>query len=125
MAESMQSRLQKKENLWRNLITFGIIGGAGATALYFWSLIVPFLIEVATNTLKLTGLVAVLGLITYCVLDKRMRTLAAYLYNSATRWIISQFINIDPIGVLKTFINSLKEKLAELDLAISSLRGQR
>lgn len=125
MAESMQSRLQKKENFWRNIITLGILGGAGATAIYFWSLIVPFLIDVATNTLKLVGLVGILGAITYIVLDKRMRSMAAYLYQSATRFLISQFINIDPIGVLKNFINTLKDKLAELDKAIASLRGQR
>jgi len=125
MAESMQSRLQKKENFWRNLITFGAIGGAAATAIYFWSLIVPFLIDVASNTLHLMGLVALIGAISYCVMDKRIRSLVSYLYHSGTRWLISQFISIDPIGVLRTFINSLKEKLAELDKAIASLRGQR
>jgi hypothetical protein len=125
MAESMQSKLQKKENFWRNLLTFGGLAAAAGTALYFWSLIVPFLIDVATNTVELVGLVALLGAIAYVALDKRMRSFISYLYNSGTRWLISQFINIDPIGVLRNFINTLKEKLAQLDRAIASLRGQR
>ena len=121
----MQSKLQKKENFWRSLLTFGGLAAVAGTAIYFWSLIVPFLIDVATNTVELVGLVGLLGAIAYVVLDKRMRSFAFYLYNSGTRWLISQFINIDPIGVLRNFINTLKEKLAELDRAIASLRGQR
>jgi hypothetical protein len=125
MAESMQSKLQKKESFWRNIITWGGLAAAAGTALYFWSLIVPFLIDVAANTVELVGLLALLGGLAYVALDKRMRSFIAYLYNSGTRWLISQFINIDPIGVLRNFVNTLKEKISELDKAIASLRGQR
>lgn len=125
MAESMQSKLQKKEQLGRNLITLGVVGGAAATVIYFWSLVLPFLIDVATNTLKLAGLCAVLGFIGYCVMDKRIRTLALYMYRSATRWFVNQFVNIDPIGVLNTYVSRLKDRLDEMDKSIGSLKGQR
>jgi hypothetical protein len=42
-----------------------------------------------------------------------------------TKWLTSQFIDIDPIGILQTFVARLKEKLKEMEEAIGSLQGQR
>lgn len=125
MADNSTSILQKRERAGRNIITLLLLAGAGAAVFYFWGLLVPWLLDVAVNTTKLVGLVGVLGLITYAVLDPRMRMLALYGYRSFTRMLTNQIIDIDPIGMLNTYVSRLKERLAEMDESIGSLKGQR
>jgi len=45
--------------------------------------------------------------------------------SSGTRWITSQFISIDPIGILKTRISRLGARLVEMVEIIGGLKGQR
>jgi hypothetical protein len=71
------------------------------------------------------GLCAGLGLIAYVVLDKKMRMLGLYAYRSWTRFLTGQFVEIDPIGILNTYVSRLKERLEEMDTSIGNLRGQR
>jgi hypothetical protein len=117
--------LQSRERWGRNLVTLLLVGALGAVGLYYWGLIVPWLIEVASDTIKLAGLLAGLGAMLWVIFDPRMRTLLLYGYNSMTKWLTSQFIDIDPIGILQTFVTRLKEKLKEMEEAIGSLQGQR
>ena len=126
MAENkISDMLQSRERWGRNLVTLLLLGGLGAVGLYYWGMIVPWLVDVATDTIKLAGLMAGLGAMLWVVCDPRMRTLALYGYNSVTKWITGQFIDVDPIGILQTFVARLKEKLKEMEEAIGSLQGQR
>ena len=127
MAESnkISDLLKSREKWGKNVFTLALVGGLGALGLYFWGEIVPWLLDVATNTLKLAGVCAALGAILWVVLDPRMRTLLRYGYNSLTRWLTRQFVDIDPIGILNTYVARLKERLAEMEQAIGSLQGQR
>lgn len=127
MADSNKiSDLLKSREAWgRNLVTLLVIGAVACTGIYFWGSIVPWLLEMATNTLKLAGVCAALGAIGWVVLDPKMRTLALYAYNSLTRWLTRQFVDIDPIGILNTYVARLKERLSEMEEAIGSLQGQR
>lgn len=119
------SKLQKKEQAGRTIITLSILGAFAGLGIYFWGIIVPFLLDAATNTLKLAGICAALGLLAYVVFDKNMRMLGLYAYKSWTRWLTGQFVEIDPIGILNTYVNRLMERLEEMDKALGTLRGQR
>jgi hypothetical protein len=127
MAESnkISDILQSREKWGQNIVTLLILGALAATGIYYWGLIVPFLLDMATNTLKLAGACAALGAIGWMVLDPKMRTLWLYAYRSMTRWLTRQFVDIDPIGILNTYVSRLKERLAEMDKAIGELQGQR
>ena len=119
------SKLQTKEQAGRSIITLAVLGALAGLAIYWWALIVPFLVDAATNTVKLVGLCAVLALFSYVVLDKNMRMLGLYAYKSWTRWLTGQFVEIDPIGILNTYVSRLEERLEEMDKALGTLRGQR
>jgi hypothetical protein len=127
MAESnkISDILQSREKWGQNLVTLLVLGALAATGVYYWGLIVPFLLDMATNTLKLAGACAALGAIGWMVLDPKMRTLWLYAYKSLTRWLTRQFVDIDPIGILNTYVSRLKERLAEMEKAIGELQGQR
>ncbi len=86
----------------------------------FWAVIVPFI----TTTVGIVVTVAVLGTILFSVLDPRTRALMGYMYKSAMRSVTGLFVNIDPIGVLKSYVEELQKNLMEMRKQIGKLRGQ-
>ncbi|MCB0633817.1 MAG: hypothetical protein KDD15_29000, partial [Lewinella sp.] len=71
----------------------------------------PTLVLLAQNTLYLALMLGVLGAIVYMVLDPRMRNLVWYMYKSVMRWVTGLFVQIDPIGILKSYVDDLKDNL--------------
>ena len=75
-----------------------------------------------TIGLVVAGLI-VAGLL-YMVLDPRMRNLVFYMYKSVMRTITGMFVQIDPIGILKTYVEELQGNLHKMNKQISQLRAQ-
>lgn len=84
----------------------------------------PAILVLMQNTLYLAGMLVVLGAIIYMVLDPKMRALVGYMYKSVMRWITGLFVQIDPIGILKSYVEDLKDNLRKMNKQISMLRGQ-
>lgn len=104
----------------------GMLGLAGLTIgggyLLYKSL--PFLISLASNTLYLAGLLIALAGLIYMVLDPKMRQMVFYIYQSFMRWITGIFVQIDPIGILKTYVDELRGNLRKMNGQITQLKGQ-
>jgi phage shock protein A len=58
------------------------------------------------------------------LLDPKWRTLTSYMYQSIMRWITGIFVTIDPIGILKNYINELQDNLSKMGTQIDNLKGQ-
>lgn len=118
----MQSKSfwQRPEGITGGLILAGLVIGGGILL----SNILPVLITLAQNTLYLSGMLAALGAIIYIVLDPKMRNLVWYMYMSAMRWVTGLFVQVDPIGILKSYIEDLEKNLRTLSKQIGALRGQ-
>ncbi|SEC32597.1 hypothetical protein SAMN04489761_2683 [Tenacibaculum sp. MAR_2009_124] len=99
-------------------------GLLGAGALYGLYKVLPYLITIVENTLYLGVLLAVLGALIYMILDPKMRSLIFYMYKSFMRWITGLFIQIDPIGILKSYVDDLKSNLKKMNKQIAVLKGQ-
>jgi phage shock protein A len=117
----------KPKNFWER--PEGITGGLFMAALvlgggYLLYQALPTLITLASNTLYLAGLLAALAAIVYMVLDPKMRNLVWYIYKSIMRSITGVFVQIDPIGILKSYIEDLKDNLGKMNSQISNLKGQ-
>ena len=84
----------------------------------------PVLIGLAQNTLYLAGMLLVLGALVYMVLDPKMRNLVWYMYKSVMRSITGWFVRLDPISILKSYVEDLKDDLRKMNKQISMLRGQ-
>ncbi len=84
----------------------------------------PIILELAKNTLYLALMLVALGAIVYMVLDPKMRNLVSYMYKSVMRWVTGLFVQIDPIGILKSYVEDLKDNLRKMNKQISQLRGQ-
>jgi len=78
----------------------------------------------AQNTLYLALMIVALGALVYMVLDPKMRNLVWYMYKSVMRGITSMFVQLDPIGILKSYVESLQDNLKKMRTQIGKLRGQ-
>jgi phage shock protein A len=111
---------EKPEGKTGGIMLAALVGG-GAYLLYQ---ILPSLITLAQNTLYLSGLLAALGAVLYIAMDPKARNLLWYAYKSVMRWITGIFVKIDPISILKTYIEDLEKSLSTLSKQIGALRGQ-
>lgn len=111
---------QKPEGLTGFIFMAGIILGGG----YLLYIMLPFIVSILKNTIYAIILFVVLGAILYILLDPKFRNLLWYAYKSIMRAITSMFVNIDPIGILESYIESLNNNLQEMNTHIAKLKGQ-
>jgi len=117
----------KPKSFWRRpegttgaIFMIGILAGLGY--LIFSNL--GWIIAALSNVLDMTGLLVGLGAILYVVLDPRARNLVWYMYKSVMRWVTGLFVNIDPIGILKSYVEDLESNLVKMRKQIGGIRGQ-
>lgn len=126
MGKSMIPQNFKIKDFWERPegmagMLFGAIALIGGGALLYKAL--PYLITLAQNTIIFVVELLVLAGLLYVIVDPKFRKLLAYFYKSVMRWITSVFIEIDPIGILKNYIEDLKKSKGNMDSRIAQLRG--
>lgn len=117
----------KGKSFWRKPegVTGAIfLGGILLGGAFLATAVMPIIINLLSNTIAVAGMLLVLAAIIYMVLDPKMRNLVWYMYKSVMRWITSLFVQIDPIGILKSYVEDLKGNLRKMNRQISQLRGQ-
>lgn len=119
-----KSWFQRTEGKYGTGFTLLFLAAIAGTAIYFWGLVLPFLLMVLTNTIYLVGACLFLGLMLYAIFDGKWRTLFIYGYKSLMRWMTARFVEIDPIGILQSYVSRLKERLEEMDSGLGKLKGQ-
>lgn len=126
-AQDFTGNLPKPKSFWSRpegktglLFMLAILAGLGYVIVRF----LPQILTFASTLLGLVVTLLVLGAIIYMVLDPKMRTLVNYMYKSAMRKITGIFITIDPIGILKNYIEDLQDNLKKMGEQIGLLRGQ-
>lgn len=115
----------KPKSFWKRPegITGLLFLGAIGVGAYFLITQLPWGLILA-NTLYLAGTLVVAGSLLYMILDPKVRNLVWYMYKSVMRSITGWFVQIDPIGILKSYIESLESNLANMRKQIGNLRGQ-
>lgn len=111
---------QKPEGI-TGMITAAMIVVGGGYLLYTF---LPYIISLMQNALTAVLLFMGLGAIVYILLDPRFRNLIWYIYKSIMRALTSIFVQIDPIGILNTYVESLQDNLSKMGAQIGKLRGQ-
>lgn len=109
---------QRPEGVTGALFMAAIVGLIGYAAYMLpWATILA-------STVYLVATVAVLAAVLYMVFDPKMRNLIWYMYKSVMRGITGIFVNIDPIGILKSYVEDLQDNLAKMSSQIGNLKGQ-
>ncbi|MGB3800749.1 MAG: hypothetical protein WA952_13120, partial [Lewinella sp.] len=123
----MDAPQMKPKSFWKRpegvtglLFLVAILAVVGFVLVNFGAAILSFIST--TIGLVVAGLI-VAGLL-YMVFDPRMRNLVFYMYKSVMRAITSMFVQIDPIGILKTYVEELQGNLRKMNKQISQLRAQ-
>lgn len=118
---------QKTKSFWSRpegvtgaLFLAALIFGVG----YFTISSIAALIAFASTTMGAFISLMILGTIVFMALDGKTRALVSYMYKSAMRWITGLFVQIDPIGILKSYVEDLKSNLTKMNRQIAQLRGQ-
>jgi len=109
---------QKPEGVTGAIFLLGVAAGLG------YLLTTGLLTTILGNIIYLSATLMVLAAIVYMVLDPKMRGLVSYMYKSIMRTITGWFVTIDPIGILKNYIDDLQDNLGKMSSQIGSLRGQ-
>lgn len=117
----------KKKSFWKKpegvtglVFLAGLAVGGGV--LLFSAL--PALIALLNNVVYLSIFLLIVAAIAYVILDPKMRTLVWYMYKSMMRTITGFFVQLDPIAILKSYVDELKGNLRKMNKQISKLRGQ-
>jgi len=117
----------KPKNFWeRKEGTTGMLIGIPLllALVYGLSRILPFIITLLQNAITAVLLFAVLAVIIYVITDRRTRNLFWYIYKSIMRALTRMFVEIDPIGILNSYVSDLKNNAENMYQQISNLRGQ-
>ena len=114
----LKSFWQRPEGVTGLIFLVGILAAIGFVAVSLpWAAIMA-------NTLYMVGVLAVLGAVIYTVLDPKVRNLVFYMYKSVMRSITGMFVQIDPIGILKSYVEELQNNLRKMNKQISQLRAE-
>jgi phage shock protein A len=120
MATKPKSFWQRPEGVTGTIFLVGALAAIG----YLLATSIGAILAFTQSLLGLVVTVAVLGAIVYMALDPKMRALVGYMYKSVMRKITSFFVTIDPIGILKNYIDDLSDNLKNMGKQIGNLRGQ-
>jgi len=113
--KTSKSFWQKKEGITGMLFLAAI--GFGLYTL------IPTLIVLAANTIYLGFMFAVIGGVVYVALDPKFRTLVGYVYKTTMRKITGVFINLNPIAILESYIEDMKQNREVMFKQVTNLRG--
>lgn len=100
------------------------MGAGAALVLYFWNTIAVFLIEVTKNTLYLGILLAALAGLVFLFTSTDVRTAVFFLFKTLMRKLTGFVIQLDPIAIMKIYIDDLKDKRRKMSGQIDQLAGQ-
>lgn len=91
----------------------------------------PALLALFNTMIALIGAgitMVVLGTILFglvmIVTNKKFQTLMSYMFKSSMRKVTGAFVEIDPIGIMKSYIEDLDRKRVVMESSISKIKGQ-
>jgi hypothetical protein len=111
---SASSAAKPRRTFWQRpegKVGMGIMTALGVALAWGFVKLLPTLIQIAENTLYLAFLVGALALVYAMVFVwDRPRTLFFYALQMISRWVTSNFVELDPVSILKSFVRQMKQR---------------
>jgi phage shock protein A len=119
--------MENTKSFWKK--PEGPVGGVLMAAIaiaggYFFYQALPTLLKMAQDTLKLGFMVGIIAVVAWAVTNERIRTTVWYLFKSLARLITSAAIELDPIAIMKSYIEDLKDKQKKIMKGLTELIQQ-
>jgi len=104
----------------------GIMAALGVAMAWGFVKALPMLIAIAENTLYLAFLIGMLVLL-YCMVFvwDRPRTLLFYMLQMVSRWLTSNFVEMDPVAILKAFVGQMEKRREVIQDRLARIVGVR
>jgi phage shock protein A len=116
-----------KKKLWEQpggKLGVAALIGLGAGFLVFLYKILPYLIELAENTLYFGLLLLIIGLVIFLLFDKKFRRVLSVGYFILMRKITSLFVNLDPIAIIERRLGMMEHSIQKMNESMGRLLGQ-
>lgn len=98
----------------------------GSVIFYFFgSTILPFLKQTISDLYWVCTYGGILAFLAYHIFTPKtkLKELFGSMYQSFNRWLLSAWVNFDPIGIMKNYIENLKTKRVEMNDNLTKLNG--
>lgn len=123
----MGKNISRNKSFWQR--PEGVVGAVFLVALiagggFLLTQFLPAIIALTEKAIGLVGVIVALAALVYVIVDPKFRALIGYGYQSVMRWITGLFVTIDPIGILKSYVEDLQDNLRNMNKQINKLRGQ-
>ena len=113
--------MAKSKSFWsrpEGIVGGVVLGGALLAGGWLISTSIAALLAFFTTTIGIVVGLSILGLVIFMALDSKTRALVGFMYKSLMRWITGIFIKIDPISILKSYVDDLKSNLKKMTLLL-------
>lgn len=125
LGQVAKSFWDRKEGTAGKLVLVVLAAGAGLAGILFWGIISAFLVDAAANTLELCLLLGALAVVTSPIWDRNIRRMVTLAYQQTIRWGYGKFVQLDPIGILRTNILEIQKKAQVFGKGVEQLSGAR
>jgi hypothetical protein len=110
---------QKPEKMAGRVV---LLGAAGA-AVYYWGVILPFLVDMVFDTVKLGIGLGALFVLFLLVTNKRIQAGIWYAGQRVLRTMAGIFVNTDPIGIMQDYIRNTEQEARKMDAEVTNIEG--
>ena len=97
--------------------------GLAGTAVYFWGSILPFLVDMVFNSMKLGIGLGALFVLFLLATNKRIQAGLWYAGQRIMRTAAGIFVNTDPIGVMENYIRNTEKEARKMDAEVTNIEG--
>lgn len=120
---TMKSFWKKPEGTTGKIVAGAAAIGGGVLTVQYLPAVLGWINMVLESTIYMCFLGGGLVLISSPIWSTKVRALTGYMLRSGLRALTGWFIEIDPIGVLKNYVEDLRKSLATMDAQIANLNG--
>ena len=117
----------EKRSFWsrpEGVLGMIVLAGMAGFGLVYFNRIVEFLIRATSNILELALLLGALGVLIFLFTSRDIRTAVFFLFKSMMRSLTGTVIQLNPIAIMKIYVQDLKEKREKMQGQINTLAGQ-
>ena len=119
--DGQKSFWEKPEGVTGMLFTGGLIIGVGWILYHF----LPYIIELLQNTITAIALGLVTAGLLYVIFNNKVQNLLSFFFKVAMKKITSVFVTINPIAIIKVYIDELRKRREKMNTQITMLKGQK
>ena len=110
---------QQPEKMAGRVVLLGLAG----TAVYFWGVILPFLVDMVFDTMKLGIGLSTLFVLFLLATNKRIHAGLWYAGQRILRTMAGIFVNTDPIGIMEDYIRNTEKEARKMDGEVTNIEG--